>query len=217
MLFVFLFCAPAQAEEFLWKMQLENREAGDAPEFGEGLQIQVEDGKKMLSKTEERGLFFPANILSNQETASWNNIVFQVRYREHGSSGMRLAVKRHGLRSEADYLWYYVHIKQNAIEVSCHGLGAEASVDPADPRLWSSMKYEDLGEAPLVRGEWITAEVQVGDEVIKVSVSTEDGSTRKAEFKTLPGAGGVQMLAYAPTDVLSATVRDADSEVKNTQ
>lgn len=213
-----LLCVVAQAgETLMWQMDFQNHEDGKAPELGANIEIRTENGIKMITKTERGTEFFPLNILPNHATRDWNNIIFQVRYREVEPYGITLVVKRSGIRSEADFLWYYVGIRKDQMDVTCHNLSPDASIDPEDPRLKSSVKYEEIGEAPLVTGEWITAEALVGEDVIKLSVTTEDGSVRKAEFKTLPGTGGVQILAHNPLDVLSATVHDAGVEVTATK
>jgi len=75
------------------------------------------------------------------------------------------------------------------------------------------VKFSDTGEAPLVETEWIAVKVRVGQEALQVLASTDDGETRKVEFKTLPGTGGVSILAHSPVDVASASVHSADGEV----
>lgn len=208
-------CASSGAEDVLWAMDLGGYEEGSVPELGPGLQIYTENGTRMLRNPEKNvSVRFPKNILPPRETKDWNNIVFQVRYREQESSWFPLIVKKEGVRSEVRYLWYYVVLLQKGIKVLCHGVSQDASIEPNDPRLESFTSYEEMGEAPLSPGEWITAEARVGEEVIKISVKTDDGSNRQAEFKTFPGTGGVQLLALNPVDVAVANVRAAEAPVE---
>lgn len=215
----FLLCVAAQAgETLMWQMDFQNFKEGLVPEIGPNMEIRTENGVKILTKTEDGAEFFPQNILPDHATRDWNNIIFRVRFREiEKQYGITLVVKKSGVRGEVNFLWYYVTIRKGHIKVTCHGLSPGTSMDPEDPRLKSSVKYGDIGEGSLVLGEWITAEVQVGEEVIIVSVTAEDGSIRKAEFKTLPGAGGVQILAHKPVDILFATVFDAGKEITPTK
>lgn len=197
----------------LWKLDLEGQELGPAPAFGAGLEIREDGGRKILVKPEAGTQFFPDNLPTGPEVAGWNDIVCTLRFRESERFGTVLAVKVGGQRDNEQYLWYYIAIRADEIEVACHGL-KDSSLDPDDPRLKSSVKFEDIGEAPLGLGEWITVEASVGNEVIKVSVDNGDGGKRKGEFATLPGTGGVRLLALWPLEVASLEVRQSKEPIE---
>lgn len=203
----------AHAEQPLWAWDLENQAVGAAPEFGEGLEIREENGRKILSKPERGQTFFLEPKSLPSEAKDWRDIVFRVQYREPEKSELSLVVKSFGQRSEADYWWYYVAIGRDDITIYCHQLSGESLVDPADSRLRSTVTYEEMGGQPLTPGEWTTATVEVGDAVLKVSVDNGDGATRKAEFKVLPGTGRVSILSHKPVDIAAATVHQADAPV----
>ncbi|MBE2203442.1 MAG: hypothetical protein IAE94_03740 [Chthoniobacterales bacterium] len=204
----------ASAEELLWELNLGDHAPGVAPELGENLEIREEDGLRMLSKPVQGTQFFPKTILPVQEKAEWKDIVFRVRYRWPQKGDLWLVVKKDGQRGEVPYMQYYVGIHQDGITLQCHGIPVgEVSIDRDDPRVKSMVKFADIGANTLVGTEWTIAEVRVGQESLQVLVSTDDGETRKVEFKTLPGTGGVAILAISPVDVASASVHSADGEV----
>ncbi len=203
----------------MWEWDFQSHSVGPAPkEFGEGqaLEICEEDGRKMLSLREydpERRPFLLKGADLPSGAKDWNDIVYRVRYRELERSAFFLAVKSYGRRSEAGYLWYYLHLAHDGIDLRCHELSEEASISPEDERLRSKVTYEAMGKAPPVLGEWTTATLEVGDEVLKVSLEQEDGSVRWGEFKTLPGTGGVLIVSHTPVDIASVTVHQADAPV----
>lgn len=211
-----VFTTGASWADELWKLDLEGQQVGAAPTFGEGLEIREEEGRKMLVKIEGGTQFFPNNVPTAAETAGWNDIVYKVRFRESERFGMNLVVKASGQREGERYLWYYIAIQPDQIVVTCHGL-KDSALEKNDPRLKSSVKFKDIGEAPLQLGDWITVEASVGNEVIKVSVDNGDGGNRKGEFATLPGAGGVKLLALGPVDVSTMEVQQSKEPVERSK
>lgn len=205
--------ASLRADDVLWKLDLDDQQLGPAPTFGKGMEIGEDDGRKILVKTDPQTAFFPQNITPRRKARSWNDIGFKVRFREQERFGTSLVVKSSGERGETDYLWYYISIAADEISVSCHGL-KDASVAQDDPRRKASVKFSEIGEAPLGLGEWITVEASIGNEAIKVSVDNGDGGNRKAKFAVLPGLGGVMLLATSTVEVALAEVRQLSEAVE---
>lgn len=210
-----LFSISGRAESLLWSLDLSGQPAGPAPEFGPGLEIREENGEKILAKVETGTQFFPINVPSGPETKAWTDIIFRVRFREQERFGTILVVRRGGEREGENYLWYYIGIRGDGIEVACHRL-ENSSVPEEDPRRKAVVRFADIGEASLGLGEWITAEAAVGDEIIRVSVDNGDGGARKAQFAVFPGTGSVQILALAPVDIASATVHQSETPITAT-
>ncbi|MBE2203353.1 MAG: hypothetical protein IAE94_03290 [Chthoniobacterales bacterium] len=202
-----------RAESLLWAMDLKDQPLGPAPIIGENFEIREENGERFLAKVAEGTVFFPKTILSVQETQNWNDIIVRVRYREEERFGTALSVKRNGLRDGDNFIWYYVTVQADGITVSCHGL-KDSTLPPTDPRLHSTVKFESIGAAALGLSEWLNVEARVGNEVIQVTVDNGDGAPRKAEFPTLPGAGGVQLLALYKGDFSSFSVHQSDTPIE---
>jgi len=205
------------AGETLWSLDLSNHAEGPAPEIGKGLEVRVEDGMKMLHSPQSEKVHyvrFPSNFPPFSETRDWNDLIFQVRFRSDSATGLVLLMKKNGARNDVQYDWYYAQIFADGIQVRVHGLSKDASVNPEDPRVTNSIKFKDKGDPLLMRGKWVTVEAQIGEEVIKLTVTTEDGFTYAGEFPTFSGAGGVHLLALNPVDVAEISVRKADAPVK---
>jgi len=196
----------------LWAVDFAQQESGEAPEFGRGLVVREEGGQKFLSKQNADTEFLFARQIQQKGTTNWIDYVFTVRYRETEKATVALVVKSRGTRGEMPYQQYYVGIGDKGFGLICHGYPKENAV-AGDPRLQASVSFEELGASVIPVGQWVTASVAVGDEVIKVSVDAGDGQERKAEFKVFPGAGGVAVLTRSSLDVLSASVKEAGAAV----
>jgi hypothetical protein len=199
----------------LWEADFSRVETGPAPAFGTNVAIREENGIKVLSKVDSQTDFLLAKDLQKiPESSRWIDYVFKVRYRETEKSTLSLVVKARGSRPDVPYLHYYVRVGPDGISVLCHGLPKEASdAHKDDPRRTHRISYEEMGASVLPVGEWITAEVEVGDEVIRVSVDAGDHQPRNAEFKVFSGTGQVSLLARSPIDVQYASVRAASDPV----
>lgn len=214
--FSLLISSRADTEQLLWELKLQNHALGPAPELGKNVEVRMEGGQRMLSKMEAGTQFLPENILPRQQTSQWNNILFRTRIRQSEKGAPILVLKKYGERAEVTYTMYYLWLAHDKVELSIHGMPAEEKSQFAsdDPRLHQLIKFEDRGMASFSVEEWVTAEARVGNEVIKLSLSTDDGAKREMEFKTFPGSGGVQILLLQPADIASASVYQLDGEVK---
>ncbi len=198
----------------LWETDFSQLEPGPAPDFGRGVTIREEAGVKILSKLDSDTDFLFAKDAQKPGSDGWIDYVFKVRYRETEKATLSLVVKARGRREGVPYIQYYVGIGQKGFGVLCHGIPKEG-VDVAadDPRREASISYEDLGASVLPTGEWITAEVRVGEEAIRISVDAGDQLPRDAEFKVFPGTGSVSVLTRSPVDIQSASLREAGEAV----
>ncbi len=204
--------AGAEEGPVLWAVDFAQQASGEAPEFGRGLVVREEGGQKFLSKQNTETEFLFAKQAQRPGSANWIDYVFTVRFRETEKSTLTLVVKSRGTRGEIPYMQYYVGIRDKGFGLICHGCPKESTV-AGDPRLQASVNFEDLGASVIPIGQWVTASVAVGDEVVKVEVDAGDGQERKAEFKVFPGGGGVAVLTRSPVDVLSASVKEAGAAV----
>lgn len=205
-----MFLASVRAENdgaILAEAAIAEQPLGPTALFGKNLEIRAENGIKFLSKLDSESQL----IVDDRKGINWIDYIYTVRYREPEKSTATFVVKARGLRPEAPYLWYYVMVTPGGISMMCHGIPKDRLVE--DPRLGGKVTYGELGAANFAPGEWVTVEISVGDEVIKVSVIAADEQVRKTEFKVLPGTGGVAIGARAPMDVASAVVRDAGGAV----
>lgn len=217
MVLLCLFSGTSHAGEILWSLDLANHPEGPASEVGKGLEVYTEDGIKMLRYPEEEKdhyVRFPNNFPSSSETRDWNNLIFQVRFRSENANALALLVKKEGARSDVAYDWYYVSLSKDGIQVRVHGLAKGAAVNSEDPRVLRAIKFKDNGDPPLIKGEWVTVVARIGEEVIQITVTSEDGTIRQSEFATFPGSGGVHLLALNALDVSEITVRAADAPVE---
>lgn len=198
----------------LWEADFSQLEPGPAPDLGKAVEIREESGVKFLSKLDSETEFLFLKDSQKSASDGWMDYVFKVRYRETANTTVSLVVKARGRRDAVPYLQYYVGIGQKGLGVLCHGIpkeGVDAAAD--DPRREANISYEDMGVSVLPTGEWITAEVWVGEEIIRISVDAGDQEKRTAEFKVFPGTGGVSVLTRSPIDVQSASVREAEGPV----
>jgi len=196
-----------------WELDLSRSELGPSTDFGTGLEVREENGVRFLSKQDTATQFIFSKQTRGRETANWNNFIYRVKFRENEASTLSLVVKSGGTREAVGYMQYYISVGRAGFGLRCHGLAQDAGVDEKDPRRESAVKYEEIGAAPIAPGSWVTAEVTVGEEVIKVSADAGDGVLRQAEFKAFAGSGGVQVLTRSPLDIAAASVRPAAGEV----
>ncbi len=205
-----LLATPATAEEeggLLWEQDFSQLPAGPTEDFGKNLEIREENGVKFLSKQDYETRFIIEKKSRGAAASGWIDYVYTVRFREPEKSTATLVVKAAGERPEVPYLWYYVSVRPTGISISCHGIPDDQVV--GDPRRQSEVTFESMGAATLPPGEWITAKVAVGAEVIKVTVDAGDQQPRAAEFKVFPGTGGVDIASRSPLDVSAASVRES--------
>lgn len=200
--------ASAAAEgELLWESPIAEQPVGPTDLFGKDLEIREENGVKFLAKSD----FVTGALIDDRKGANWMDYVFTVKYRETEKSTVTFVLKARVERSEAPYLWYYIFVTPGGIAMHCHGIPKDLLA--GDPRLEGKVTFEEMGASNFSLGEWVTAEIAVGAEVLKVTVTPEDGQARRAEFKVLPGTGGVAVASRAPLEVASAIVRDAGNPV----
>lgn len=195
----------------LWEGDFSQSPIGPATDFGPKLEIREENNLKVLSKLDSETEFLFAKNLKSSDGIAWQDYIFTVRYREPEKSTVALVVKANGERTETPYMQYYIGILPTGISLVCHGIPADTFAD--DPRRESLILFENIGASNLPAGEWITAKVAVGEEVIKVSVDAGDGQTREVEFKAFPGTGSVSILSRSPIDIESVSVRAAGEAV----
>ena len=209
-----LFSRQAGAVEdgpILWQQEIASHAPGAAPEIGKAVEVREEGGLKFLSKLDAGTEFLFANETQKAGSSAWIDYVVRLRYREPAGSAVTLVVKARGARGDVAYMQYYVTIRSNGISLLCHGMSADQF--PGDPRREASVLFEDLGAPLLPVGEWITAEVSVGEELIRVSVDAGDQNPRVAEFKVFPGTGGTAVLSRVPIDIAEICVREAKEPV----
>ncbi|CAN5393037.1 hypothetical protein BH09VER1_BH09VER1_08190 [soil metagenome] len=204
-LFALAHCSAANGD-VLWEADFSSLEAGPS-DYGKNLVIRQEGDKKILSKQDSETQFIFQAETKKAGGAKWNNYVYRVCFRETDKSTASLVIKIGGERPEVAYMQYYVGFSQKTVGVTCHGLAKDLLV--GDPRRQAQMTFEELAQPPVTSGDWITAEVTVGEDVVKVSIDAGDQVIRVAEFKILPGSGSVALLARSPIDIASASVRDA--------
>lgn len=201
----------------LWEADLTGLQPGPAPQFGASVEVKEQDGIKILSKENSETEFLFAKDVMIANPQMWGSYTFKIRFREQEKATVTLVIKSRGDRSDVDYMQYYVGIGQNSLGTLCHGMPKVVpGVAADDPRRGMSVTYEDLGANPLPVGEWITAEVTVGEELIHVSVDAGDGIERAADFTVFPGNGGISVLARSPVDISSVVVREAEAPVAKT-
>jgi hypothetical protein len=195
----------------LWEVDFSDREVGPTSDFGKNLEIREENGLKFLSKQDHETQLFLDQGRRISGSKDWIDYVYTVRFRQSEKFTTILVVKAGGERPEVPYLWYYVTVSSSGIAILCHGLPKGEHKD--DPRRKADVSFESMGASTLSPGEWITARVEVGNEVIKVAVDAGDQQPRSAEFKVFPGTGGVFLAARAPVDVAKASVHEVGQAV----
>lgn len=195
----------------LWEEDISQHPPGAVPGIGKAIELREEGGLKFLSKLDAETEFLFAKEALKAGSSSWIDYVVRLRYREPASSAVTLVVKARGERGEVPYMQYYVTIRADGISLICHGMSADQF--PGDPRREASVLFESIGATLLPVGEWITTEVSVGDELIRVSMDAGDQQPRVAEFKVFPGTGGTAVLSRVPIDIAEIRVREAKEPV----
>lgn len=211
LLFPALACSAGEGA-LLWEQDFTQHETGPTEDFGKNLEIREENGVKFLSKQDSEVQFMMDKESRSIAASTWIDYVYTVRFREPEKPTMSMVVKARGDRPEVPYLWYYVTVGPSGIGVLCHGIPKDGQYQD-DPRRKADVSYESMGASVLTPGEWITAKVAVGNEVIKVTVEAEDRQPRPAEFKVFPGSGGVSVGSRSPVDIAKATVHEAGQAV----
>ncbi len=218
----------AAEEQVLWTADFGGASLGPVLEFADessassdAISIVEEDGARLLRKAKGRKQFLFRN-LTKEIGGDWENYRVKLRFRQMGDVWMGVVVKQAlpAARLEQGYLWYYLVIRNDRIELGCHGrevaFGAYGKKDFVlpeevrnDPRYQTTIRFDEMDTAPFHADEWVDAAVSVRNESLKVVLATDDGATREFELKTFPGRGhcGV-FVGDSETDIASFVVEE---------
>lgn len=203
--------------EVLWQENFSEVPLG--PAIGQGPEniITEEGGLRFLSKKVSETEFYFIKLPGAVSPTSWTNILTKVRFRFMDKCTTTLAIKWGGERSDVAYGWYYVGLNEKQAGITCVNMPPDLATAYADdPRKLKTIAFNDTGFPDLPPGTWITASVSQGDEVVKLRLELEDGTSGEWEFKVFPGTGSPRLLLRSPTDIDEFIVEQLPNPVVST-
>ena len=205
--------SPINAADVVWKSDFSALPVGPLEGFGTESSIGEEGGLRFLShKSAEQQVLFREASDGIPDLINYRSTV---RFRYHDDCSMIIAVKnRGGGRDEAQYLWYYIGVTKNTIQVSTQHLDlGDRQTYLGDPRVISSVDLGTAGVITLSSGEWITFSADVGEKVLKVRLTLDSGETGEWEFPVFAGLGGSYLVARMPADISEFVVEQLPEPV----